>query len=413
MKKYYILAVISLMAVVKVKAQADTTASSDSSLRIINLNSYFIQHLDSFNVYRFRINKNQADYFWYLKNEPVGLSINKDNGQLTYKAAKNYFLSGKLKYDYPYKVGIGVQSLLNSTDRIDSFFTISFYNTEIISSRVKLSVSGPITIDEGEMISFRVQCETGSFPFENILFSSSVPLPEYKFMPSCNGEFNWTPGFDFVKDNESEREKPISLNFTASTRYQQKDSAMLHLIVRNALNYPVAKEEFELVNKNARSYILQLKYVFLQLDKKLKKVKSFRTGFDLSSAGSATAGTILNTSSSQSAKNTGKILPSIGVALVPIKEATAPNKTVEQNQASQIRTAIKRLEYMLNDNALVGEKDPDIVKKTTKLKDELKQVQIQLIDIPVELTGNMTEEELNNYFNSPKVNKKYRLKKKS
>jgi hypothetical protein len=174
----------------------------------------------------------------------------------------------------------------------------------------------------------------------------------------------------------------------------------------------VAKEEYELVNKNARSYILQLKYVFLQLDKKLKKVKSFRTGFDLSSAGSATAGTILNTSSSQSAKNAGKVLPSIGVALVPIKEATVPNKTVEQNQASQIRTAIKRLEYMVNDNTLIGEKDDDIVKKTAKLKDELKQVQVQLIDIPVELTGNMTEEELNNYFNSPKVNKKYRLKRK-
>ena len=65
---------------------------------------------------------------------------------------------------------------------------------------------------------------------------------------------------------------------------------------------------------------------------------------------------------------------------------------------------------MVTDNTLVGEKDPDIIQKTTKLKDELKQAQIQLLDVPLDFTNNMTEEELNNYFNSPKLNKKYRLK---
>jgi hypothetical protein len=49
-------------------------------------------------------------------------------------------------------------------------------------------------------------------------------------------------------------------------------------------------------------------------------------------------------------------------------------------------------------------------RKTNKLKEELKQIQIQLIDIPVEISQNMSEQELNEYFNSPKVNKKYRLK---
>jgi hypothetical protein len=65
---------------------------------------------------------------------------------------------------------------------------------------------------------------------------------------------------------------------------------------------------------------------------------------------------------------------------------------------------------MLQDNALISERDPDIAKKTNKLKDELKQIQIQLIDIPIELSNNMTEQELNDYFNSPKVNRKYRVK---
>jgi hypothetical protein len=146
------------------------------------------------------------------------------------------------------------------------------------------------------------------------------------------------------------------------------------------------------------------------LDKGLKKNKTGRTGFDLTSATSALTGTVLSTSSSVGAQNAGKVLPSVGLALVPIKEATVPTKVVEQNQASLVRSSIKRLEYMMTDNSLVTGKDPDIIQKTTKLKDELKQAQVQLIDVPVDVTNNMTEEELNNYFNSPKVNKKYRLK---
>jgi hypothetical protein len=67
---------------------------------------------------------------------------------------------------------------------------------------------------------------------------------------------------------------------------------------------------------------------------------------------------------------------------------------------------------MLFDYSLVGEKDPAIVAKTNKLKEELKQSQLQLIDVPVDIANDMTEEDLNNYFNSPKVNKKYRLTRK-
>ncbi len=58
---------------------------------------------------------------------------------------------------------------------------------------------------------------------------------------------------------------------------------------------------------------------------------------------------------------------------------------------------------------LVGEKDPDIIKKTQKLRDELTQVQLQLIDVPV-VEDSTDSKELDEYFNNPKVNKKYRLK---
>jgi len=262
-------------------------------------------------------------------------------------------------------------------------------------------------VDEGETVSFKLQCETGNFPIEDILFSSSMPLKNFSTVTKCNDEFRWTPDYDFVKARDS---LVVNLSFIGTTQFQVHDTANVRVVVRNALNYPFAFAEYNQVVKTVATYVRQLKYTFLQLDKGVKKNKSARTGFDLTSATTALTGTILSTSSATGAQNVGKVLPSVGVALVPIKEAAVPAKMVDQNQASLIRSSIKRLEYMLTDNTLVGEKDPDIIQKTTKLKDELKQAQIQLIDVPVVITDNITEEELDNYFNSPKVNKKYRLK---
>jgi hypothetical protein len=59
------------------------------------------------------------------------LCLPKDNGLLTFKAEKSYFLSGKLKYDVPYKVLIGVQSPLNPLEKSDTSFTLLFYSTEV------------------------------------------------------------------------------------------------------------------------------------------------------------------------------------------------------------------------------------------------------------------------------------------
>jgi hypothetical protein len=66
---------------------------------------------------------------------------------------------------------------------------------------------------------------------------------------------------------------------------------------------------------------------------------------------------------------------------------------------------------MLTENMLIGDKDPDIMIKTRKLRDELKQSQLQLVDIPmVEFDPRYSQEQAEKYFNNPKVNKKYRLK---
>ncbi|MEO5592939.1 MAG: hypothetical protein ABIR15_10775 [Chitinophagaceae bacterium] len=380
-------------------------------LRITNLNPYFTIHSDSTLTYNLEINKEETKYYWFLRNSPVGLRINKDDGLLTFKAEKSFFLSGKLKYDVEYKVNIGVQNLSDPKERVDTMFTMVFYNTDIITSKVKPSVNSTLTVDEGDTVSFKVQCENGSFPIENITFFANRPLKNFTLVKKCDDDFTWMPPFDFVKESDSAKIRILVLNFVGVNKFQVRDTATVRIVVRDALNYPLAEEDYKLSVRNVTTYVLQLKYTFLQLDKRVKGTKSARTTFDITGSTTALTGSILASSANSSTQKTGQILPSVGISLVPIKEAIAPQKIFDQNQASLVRGSIKRLEYMVRDNALVGERDPDILKKTAKLKDELKQTQIQLIDVPLELANNMTEEELNQYFNSPKVTRKYRLKK--
>jgi len=407
-----LLFVLLILCIQSNAQQTDSTAifHPDSSLRIINLNPYFTLHVDSSLNYQLEINKNEANYFWYLKNSPVGLRINKDNGLLSFRADKSYFLSGKLKYDVNYNVIVGVQNLSDPSEKLDTSITLVFYNTEIIPSRVKPTVSSTIRIDEGETISFKVLCETGSFPIEDMITLTSFPIDAYSDVKACGENFSWKIPFEFVKETDSGGVKTVNLSFIGATKFKIRDTAVVKLIVRNALNYPLALEEYRQTSKNIERYVLQLKYTFLQLDKRLKKTRSARTTFDLTSASTSLTGTVMATSSNDENKKFGQILPSVGLALVPIKEAAVPNKSVDQNQAGLIRTSIKRLEYILGDNMLIGERDNDIVRKTGKLRDEMKQVQVQLIDVPIEMTNDFTESELNRYFNSPRVNKKYRLK---
>ena len=381
-------------------------------LRIINLNPYFTIHSDSTLSYNLEVNKDETKYYWYLRNSPVGLRINKDDGVLTFKAEKSFFLSGKLKYDVEYKVNIGVQNLFNPNERVDTVFTIVFYNTDIISSKVKPSVSSTLTVDEGDTVSFKVQCENGSFPIENITFFANRPLKNFTLVKKCDDDFTWMPPFDFVKESDSAKVKVLLLSFVGTNKFQIRDTATVRIIVRDALNYPMAEEDYRLTVRNINTYVLHLKYTFVQLDKNVKSTKNARTTFDITGSTTALTGSILASSANASTQKTGQILPGVGISLVPIKEAIAPQRTMDQNQASLVRGSIKRLDYMVNDNALIGERDPDIAKKTAKLKDELKQTQVQLIDVPIELSNSMSEDELNQYFNSPKVNKKYRLKKK-
>src|SRR5882757_5137428 len=381
-----------------------------STLRIRNLNPYFTLHVDSTLSYQLELNRDPIHYFFFMKNAPLGLKI-RENGLLTFKAEKSYFLSGKLKYDFQYKGKIGGQNLNDPKERVDTSFTIVFFTTEIIPSHVKPTVSNVLYMDEGDTISFKVQCETGTYPIEGINFYSNVPIKTNSNIKGCNDDFTWSPPYDFVKESDSAKTRLLLLYFVGTNKIFMRDTSTIRIYVKEALNYPYMKEEYTLAIRNINTYILRLKYAFFQLDKKVKKSKNTRTDFDMTTATTALGGTIFSSAASQDAKTTGAILPSVGVALVPVKEAVAPTLQAEQNQASLIRSSIKRLEYTMRDNALLGEKDMEISRKITAMKNELKQTQVQLIDVPLEETSSMTEEQLNAYYKNPKVNKKYRLKK--
>jgi hypothetical protein len=382
---------------------------ADTALRIKNLNPYFNLHVDSTLKYPLIINKDLAKHYWFLKNSPVGLKINKDNGELTFKAEKSYFLSGRLKYDYEYKVSLIVQNLDNPEERVDTSFVLLFYNTEIIPSKLKPTVTSTLFIDEGDTVSFKLQCDNGNFPIEEITYFSNYPIKSKTPVTKCNDDFTWVAPFDFIKENEKDKQKKLEIYFIGTNKFNNKDTAVINIIVKENINYPQQAIEFEKLRTDIEHYVFQLKSSFRLVDKKIKKTKSTRTSFDLASASAGLGGTVFSSLPGSNQQTVGKILPSVGVSLVPVKEASAPNSNADQNTATLIRSSIKRLEYLLSENTLVGERDPDILNKSRKLKEELKQSQIQLIDIPIAEDGS-TKQELDEYFNNPKVNKKYRVK---
>lgn len=389
---------------------APTYVVADTTLRITNLNPFFSLHVDSSLKYQLLINKNPKNYYWYLKNAPAGLKIDKDNGFISFPANRALFRSGRLKYDVDYPVKIGVQSLLNPYDNIDTTFTITWYNTDVVVPRVKVSVVSPVSVEEGYKLSFTVMCENGNFPIDKILFSSSQTISNFKIPQKCDDTFEWIPAYDFVTEKDANKQRNIDLYFIGTTKFNFSDTAKVTVTVKESLNFDIANAEYNEITTSIKTWVLRLKYTFLQLDKRVRKTKSARSTFDITTAASTLTGTVLSTTASDPKKPEGKILTSAGVIMMPVKEAAAPNKTAEQNQATLVRSTIKRLEYVMFDNKLNGDKDPAIATKTETLKKELRQSQIQLAEVPTEMSENMSEKQLNDYFDSPKVQKKYRLK---
>lgn len=392
--------------------ETDLAVKFDTALRIINLNPFFTLQVDSTMEYDLQINKPTQNYFWFLKNAPVGVKIDRNTGLLYCKAERSFFKSGKLKYDQPYKVEIGVQNLRDASERVESSFTILFYSTEVIVSKLKPTIGNVLQLQEGDSVRFRVQCEEGTFPVEQITIITNEPISNFVAVTKCNDEFSWMAPYDFIRDNDTARQKTLVLQFIGSDKFQNRDTATIRLLIKSGVNYPQKNLEHDQVMSEMKKYVNNLKLTFYVISNNVKKTKSTRTGFDITSSSTAMFGTILSTTgTSLGSKNAGKVLPSVGLTLVPVKEAVAPNKVQEQNTATQVRATIKRLEYMISETGLVGERDPDILVKTKKLRDELKQSQLQLVDLPlVEFDPRYSQEDADKYFNNPQVNKKYKLK---
>ncbi len=261
----------------------DTTVKPDDTLRIRNLNPYFSLHVDSSLYYQLEINKDPGRYFFFMKDAPVGMKV-KESGLITFRADKSYFLSGRLKYDVQYRVRLGVQNLDNPKDRIDTSFTIQFFTTDVIPSRVKPTVSSLLTIDEGDTINFRVQCEAGTYPIESINFFSNVPIRGNTNVTKCDDLFTWSPPYDFTKETDSGKTRLLILYFVGTNKMFQRDTAIVKIYVKDALDYPFAKSDYETTLKNIRIYMLRLKYAFFNLDKKVKHTKNTRQDFDISAA---------------------------------------------------------------------------------------------------------------------------------
>ena len=324
----------------------------DTVLRIKNFSPYFTLHVDSTLDYQFEINKDPYEYYWYLRNSPVGLKINKDNGILHFKADKSYFLSGKLKYDNEYKVKLGVQNLDNPKDFVDTTFTLLFYNTDIVPSKIKPTVGDNLTIEEGDTLSFNLQCEVGSFPLESITYYSNYPIRSATSVTKCGDTFTWIAPYDFIRENENSKQKSLVIKFIGVDKFFNRDTATVTVKVNQSINFPMQLIEYNKIYSSIETYIVQLKNTFRNLDKKIKKTTNTRTKFDLTSATTALGGTVFSSLPNESEQTAGKILPSVGVALVPVKEAVAPTKTDEMNSASLVRNDIKRLQYLLTDNTL-------------------------------------------------------------
>lgn len=229
----------------------------DSMLRIKNFSPYFTLHVDSTLDYHFEINKNPSQYYWYLKNSPVGLKINKDNGILHFRADRSYFLSGKLKYDNEYKVRIGIQNLNYPQERIDTFFTLVFYNTEIIPSRIKPTVSGDITIEEGDTLNFKLQCDDGSFPIESIAYNSNYPIHSLTPIAHCGDDFTWEAPYDFIKENDKGDHKVLTINFIGTDKFFNHDTATVNITVKQTINYPYQLVQYNKMSSDIEKYIIQ------------------------------------------------------------------------------------------------------------------------------------------------------------
>lgn len=384
----------------------------DTALRIMNVNPYFTLHVDSVLNYDFIINRDSKKYFWFLVNSPLGVRIDRNSGNLYIKADKGLFRSGRLKYDVPYKVQMGVQNLYNPMDRVDTSFTVVYYSTEVVLSKLKPTSSSIINVEEGDSIQFKIQCDEGTFPIEQISINTSMPISGFTPVRRCNEEFKWVIPFGIFRDNDTAKLRTVIVDFIGSDKFFNKDTVSIRINIRPGINYTVRNQQHKVAETEFYRYIQNLKLSFYVVSKSVKKNRSARTAFDIGGSTTALAGTVMNATATRGSTTEaiGKVMPSVGLTLVPVKEAAAPNKVQEQNTATQLRAEVKRLEYVLSENKLTSTRDVEVLAKTRRLQEELKKSRMQFLDIPFDFDEKVSDADADKFFKDPKVNKNYRIK---
>ena len=61
----------------------------------------------------------------------------------------------------------------------------------------------------------------------------------------CDDLFTWSPPYDFAKETDSGKTKLLILYFVGTNKMFQRDTAIVKIYVKDALDYPYAKSDYE------------------------------------------------------------------------------------------------------------------------------------------------------------------------
>ncbi len=68
------------------------------------------------------------------------------------------------------------------------------------------------------------------------------------------------PPYDFIKGSDSAAQKLVLLYFVGMNKFFMRDTSVVKLYVKSALNYPFLIQEYDHTVKEVHTYSLQLKY---------------------------------------------------------------------------------------------------------------------------------------------------------
>ncbi len=103
--------------------------------------------------------------------------------------------------------------------------------------------------------------------------SSDISIGNFKLPKTCDDNFEWVPGYDFVTEKDAKGERIVNLEFIGTTNFNFADTARVKVVVKDGLNYDIATKEYNDALRLMKIWILRYKYTFYQLDKKIKKQK--------------------------------------------------------------------------------------------------------------------------------------------